>query len=188
MTQHKSNASKFKQEKRAPKKITKTYLHNSGLYYLERFSASKNHFHRVMSRKIKKSCLHHTEQDYQACLDMLDAVITDFIRAGLLDDQTYAKGLAQSLRRQGQSRNNALRKMSVKGVEPQHAANALEQVDEFNSDPEFQAALRLTQRKRIGYYAPAPHEDLKKPLGIMARAGFSYEISMRALRFTPADE
>lgn len=187
MTQHKNNTSKIKQEKRPPKKITQSYLHNSGLYYLERFAASKNHFKTVMLRKIKKSCHFHEDQDHTACVEMLDTVIESFVRSGLLNDDAYAKGLAQTLRRRGQSSKSLIQKMNIKGIDGALAANTLREIDKDIEDPEFQAALRLTQRKRIGYYAAAPHDDLKKPLGIMARAGFSYEISMKAINYKPDD-
>lgn len=185
VNKHKNNTSKIKQEKRPPKKITQSYLHNSGLYYLERFAASKNHFKTVMLRKIKNSCRFHEDQDYAACVEMLDKVIESFVRSGLLNDDVYAKGLAQTLRRRGQSGKASIQKMNIKGIDSTLAANSLREIDKDIDDPEFQAALRLTQRKRIGYYAAAPHDDLKKPLGMLARAGFSYEISMRALNYNP---
>lgn len=188
MTQHKSNTPKNKREKRPPKKITQSYLHNSGLYYLERFAASKAHFKSVMARKIKKSCMAHPDQDYDSCIEILDKLIDSFVNSGLLDDTVYAKGIAQSMRRKGQSKSFVMQKMGVKGIDKTLAQETIEFIDEDVEEPELTAAIRLTQRKRIGYYAAQPHEDMKKPLGIMARAGFSYEISVRALKYNPDDE
>ncbi len=72
---NKANTPYKKREKPAPKKITESYLHNSGLYYLQRFSASSEHFRSVMMRKVKKSCMHHTDQDYDACAVMVDKLV-----------------------------------------------------------------------------------------------------------------
>lgn len=188
MTQHKSNKTKIKPEKRPPKKITESYLHNSGLYYLERFAASQNHFKSVMLRKIKKSCHFHEDQDYASCVVMLEKIIEIFVRSGLLNDDLYAKGIAQNLRKRGQSKNATLQKMCVKGIDKSLAIAKLNEVDEYSEDPEFQAALRLTQRKRIGLFSKTEEHDLKKWLPIMARAGFSYELAIKALKYKPEND
>lgn len=188
MSQHKSSVSKNKREKRPPKKITSSYLHNAGLYYLERFAASKMHFRNVMLRKIKKSCAFHEEQCYEDCIKMLEDTIQAFERSGLLDDKLYARGLAVSLRRKGFAKSMILRKMQYKGVEAQDSEIALGEHDELLFEAEYEAALRLVQRKKIGCYAISEKQhDEKRALGILARAGFSYDIAKRALSYDPDD-
>lgn len=171
---------------KAPKKITETYLHNSGLYYLQRFAASSGQFRMVMLRKVKKSCRHHTDQDYQACADMVEALVQKFEGAGLLNDESYARGVVNSLRRQGRSRRIIMEKLKTKGVNAELVGNALQQYDEDrhpdDGDSEMQAAAIFARRKKIGPFSRTKDDTPpEKALAAMARAGFSYSVSQKIL-------
>ncbi|MFK7839982.1 MAG: RecX family transcriptional regulator [Bdellovibrionales bacterium] len=114
----KQNKEKYaqKRQKKAPKKITERYLRNSGLYYLERFTASSGHFKTVMTRKINKSCFHHKDQDRQTCIELLDKVTDDLLKQGYLDDEGYIRGMVISLRRSGKSKKAITAKLMQKSV------------------------------------------------------------------------
>lgn len=197
MTEHSAKTPKVKPpydakkrtERKAPKKITESYLHNSGLYYLQRFSASKNHFRSVMMRKIYKSCLHHEDQDKDKCAEMLDNLIEQFIKSELLDDETYTKSLINTLRRKGLSKRAIITKAQTKGVAPEQATRILEEHDlthhETQREADIKAAILLARKKRLGpFHRPTKELDeeaqakLKtRQLSAMARAGYSFEIS-----------
>ncbi len=172
--------------KKIPKKITPTYLHNSGLYYLERFAASKAHFKEVMLRKVKRSCMHHKDQDYESCAKMVDDLADKFEACGLLNDEVYAKAIASSMRRKGLSRRAIQVKMHHKGILSEQSQKTLEKIDllshETFENAEFAAALKLASKKKIGpYHVGKKEQDTKKALGIFARAGFSYDIAKQVL-------
>ncbi len=193
MSYDKSNKSNFRENNKydknkkpkIPKKISESYLHNSGLYYLERFSASKKHFKFVMKRKCKRSCMHHETQDYDTCADMVDTLADRFEKSGLLDDNLYTNGLVTSLRRKGLSRSAIINKMRVKGIETDKTMDALNKLDNDNNenldDAEKKAAFKLAKKKRIGPYFTGEEQNIKKSLGIFARAGFSYQIAQTIL-------
>ncbi|PCJ99878.1 MAG: RecX family transcriptional regulator [Zetaproteobacteria bacterium] len=200
MVQHKSDQTKIKPQKRAskqnytnakqhekrpPRKISETYLHNAGLYYLERFAASKKHFIFVLTRKVKRSCMHHTDQDYDTCCAMVNVIADKFERTGLLDDNLYTSGLVSSLRRKGKSRNAIISKMHMKGIAPEKTLEALETLDneqhDNTQDAEIKAALRLAKKKKLGPYFIDKEANIKKALGVFARAGFSYQIAKSVL-------
>jgi regulatory protein len=167
------------------KKITADYLHNSGLYYLQRFSASSGQFHTVMLRKIKRSCHDHPEQDYEDCVTLLDRTVEKFIRAGLLNDDLYTQGAVKSLRRQGKSRRSIVMKLQHKGVAPDLVAEKLDAHDaEKPEDGDLISALIFIRRKKSGPFGNANRE---KTLAAMARAGFSYEISNKAMALSRED-
>lgn len=195
MEHHKSDSPKIKTQKhknqrRIPKKITPTYLHNSGLYYLERFSASKAHFKTVMMRKVKRSCMHHADQDYEECRAMVDALADKFEALELLNDAVYARGVVGSLRRRGFSRTAVMMKMRAKGIEPEDSMRALQNIDEETGaqEPEFNAALKLARKKKMGpYYLGDDEPNVQKWLGAFARAGFSYDIARRVLDIDDSD-
>jgi regulatory protein len=170
-----------------PKKITASYLRNSGLYYLEKYPASVSHFKMVMSRKIKRSCQAHPDQNYQACLELLDALIDDLIDLGHLNDAFYTRGMVTSLRRRGLSARAIQAKLKAKGLESADIQNEIARFDsqepnENGYKPELIAALKLARRKKLGPYARSDkEEDKNKSLGVFARAGYSYEIANKVL-------
>lgn len=165
-----------------PKKITEKYLYNSGLAYLQRFPASTHHFRVVMGRKIHKSCRHHTEQDKDTCLSMLEKVTQQFIELGLLDDQAYLKGMVYSSRRKGLATQMIIQKLTIKGFDQNRIKQEIDQYDQdyvHDDNGEYMAALTLARRKRLGPYLPETMIDKKTPdkqMAALARAGFSYDI------------
>jgi len=169
-----------------PKKVSASWLHNAGLYYLQRFAASSGHFRTVMRRKINRSCAHHPEQDREECYSLLDELIAKFERAGLLDDKIYARGSVISLRRRGLSARAIGAKLQAKGLSSSQIEAAMAEHDSGeHDDSELLAALRAARRKRIGPFETAAKQEIEqqdqKALAALARAGFSYEICRRAL-------
>lgn len=123
---------------------------------------------------------------------LLEELIKKFERAGLLGDESYARGLAESLRRQGRSERAIAAKLQGKGIERdliQKTLSLLKEIEEQSGmhSGEIQAALRLARKKKIGPFAPAEIEDNepsnKKALGMFARAGFSYDTFRIILSF-----
>lgn len=184
--QNKPAAGRSRQEPKVPKKITATYLHNSGLYYLQRFAASSGQFRAVMLRKVKKSCHHHKEQNYEDCQKLVDELVTKFERAGLINDESYTRGMISSLRRQGKSRRSIIAKLNAKGIASSLAEEKLEEYaqdsERGGADSETKAAIIFARRKKLGPFRTGGDEtENEKALGVMARAGFSYDTSRRVL-------
>ncbi len=172
--------------RKQPKKITATYLHNAGLYYLQRFAASTAQFQRVMQRKIDKSCRAHPEQNREECLQWLGDVIAVFQRSGLLNDDVYAAGAIRSLRLRGLSTRAIEAKMALKGVSADLVKKTLQDIDGLQEhDANLIAALKQARKKRIGPYLP-PDKDAQelqdKHLAALARAGFDFETAHKILK------
>lgn len=172
--------------RKVPKKITPTYLHNAGLYYLQRFAASTGQFQRVMQRKIDKSCMAHPDQNREDCKKWLADVIAAFQRAGLLNDDVYAAGAIRSLRLRGLSTRAIEARMALKGVPAALVKKTLQEIDGLqDNDPNLIAALRQARKKRIGPYLP-PDKDASslqdKHLAALARAGFDFETARKVLQ------
>lgn len=173
-----------------PKKITETYLHNSALYYLQRFAASSAQFRKVMQRKIDLSCRHHTDQNPEDCQVLLDKLVTRFQENGLLNDGTYARGMVITLRRRGLSERAIVMKLQNKGLSERQIKDALEDFNAENetstAQSEYNAALKLARKKRVGPYAVAEF-DYDRALSAFARAGFSFDVARRVLSMAPDD-
>lgn len=173
-----------------PKKITETYLHNSALYYLQRFAASSAQFRKVMQRKIDLSCRHHTDQNPEDCQVLLDKLVTRFQENGLLNDATYARGMVITLRRRGMSERAIFMKLQNKGLSEAQIKGAVEDFNTENetntAESEYRAALKLARKKRVGPYAVTEFE-YDRALSAFARAGFSFDVARRVLGMTPDD-
>jgi regulatory protein len=157
------------------KKITQSYLENSGAYYLERFSASISQFRKVMSRKIDLSCREHSEQNKEECMIMLDEVIKKFENLGYLNDDNYGRSLINSLQNKGVSHTRLLLTLRLKGL----SEDLIEQLaPERDVDADRKAAVRWAKKKRLGPFAVRIREnDLNRGLSSLARAGFDYDIA-----------
>lgn len=198
MTEPKPNQSNIKPEntarkkvKKVPKRITESYLHNAGLYYLERYATSSHNFRQVMLRKAKKSCMHHKDQEYERCVALIDALVLKFEKAGLLNDTLYLEGMVRSYRRKGLSSRMIRQKLGQKGLSE---ADILKVLNHYDQDmqpqdtpyaPDLIAAARYCRSKKLGAYTSAAKAQdettLQKQLSKLARAGFSYEISQKVL-------
>ena len=182
---------KPKKTKKIPRKITERYLRNSGLFYLQKFTASSGHFKTVMARKIKKSCYAHKDQDYEQCLELLDKVTEAFIEEGYLDDAGYLKGMVSSLRYSGKSRKEITARLVQKRLNVSDIVHALDQYDIDNEndfeDAEFYAALKFARKKRIGPYDHIQKYEVEKVLNMFARKGFSYDTARRVLQVSAVD-
>lgn len=180
-----------KKEIKPPKKITEKYLYNSGLAYIQRYPASSEHFRTVMKRKINKSCRFHTEQSEEDCYRLLDDLVIKFKDLNLLDDTAYTKGMVTSYRRRGLSSNQITMQLSMKGIPKEdikHTLNEYDQ-DEYGTDQygDIHAALIFARRKRLGPYDVMNKKEPDKALGVMARAGYSYEISKKIIEMDEAE-
>jgi regulatory protein len=182
---------KGKKERKPPKKITEKYLYNSGLYYLQRFPASSMHFKRVMTRRIDKSCRHHTDQDRGECLKLLDKTVQQFVELGLLDDEAYLKGMITSFRRRGLSARQIQAKMAQKGYMGDAVMSALGDHDDEAYDKEENgdeiAAITFARKRRLGPYDITQRYTPEKALAAFARAGFTYDIAQKILALTPEE-
>lgn len=173
----------MKQNKRIPRKINEQYLHNAGLYYLERFSSSVQNFKRVMKRKIDRSCAHH-EESPQQYYPLLDSLAEKFVKLGLLNDDLYSQTKVTGLRRKGESTRKIQQKLMEKGIEKDQTNAILQQLinDDYETHNEFASALRYIKRRRLGPFRTRKNDRSdEKDLASLARAGYSYDIAKKAL-------
>jgi regulatory protein len=176
-----------KKRPRQPKRISRQYLENAALYYLQRYATSAENLRRVLARKVKRSCLFHKlpEDEFHP---MIEDLIKRYLSSGLLNDNGFAEAKAATLRRQGKSRRAIEAKLSAKGLGKAHIASALEKAGDGDDD-ELAAACAFAKKKKLGRYRLKPLADPKaaqKEMAALARAGFDYETARKALNFEEA--
>lgn len=181
-----------KKPRKLPRKISRQYLENAALYYLQRYATTVENLKRVLRRKIDRSCAAHGQQpgDFYP---LVEDMIARYAAVGLLDDRAYAEAKTASLRRSGLSRRAIAAKLQIKGLSPAQIDEALSSVDDEagSENPELDAARALARKKKIGPFrtkkADDPQKALQKDFATLARAGFSYDTARQVLHAVESD-
>ena len=100
-----------------------------------------------------------------------------------LNDELYSDSKARIFLRRGYSLNKINQSLRSKGIEDKYVKQSIDKIKEDEIEPDFVSALKLCKRRRIGPIRPEENRELfyKKDMGILARGGFSFELSKRVL-------
>jgi regulatory protein len=172
--------------KRTARPITAKYLQNAAAFYLERYPSTAEGLRRVLSRRVRRAQMLEApvmENVKQA----IDAIVTKFVDAGVIDDRAFAQTKARSLHRRGTSTRHTRQKLRVAGIDGETLDKAMVALDEeLHTDPrqrERRAAAALARRRRLGPYRPAKDrkDNRTRDLATMARAGFDYDVARKVI-------
>ncbi len=107
----------------------------------------------------------------------------------MINDKYYADSKTKSLIRRGYSLNKIRYSLIKKGIDEKYIKDSISKIKENESDPDFFSAIKLCKRRRIGPCREESNRSLfyKKDISILARSGFSYEISKKVLEI-PKEE
>ena len=85
--------------------------------------------------------------------------------------------------RRGYSLNKINQSLRSKGIEDKYVKLSIEKIKDDQIEPDFVSALKLCKRRRKDQLRPESNRELfyKKDMGILARGGFSFELSKRVL-------
>ena len=85
--------------------------------------------------------------------------------------------------KRGYSLNKINQSLRNKGIDSEYIKRSIDKIKDNHIEPDFVSALKLCKRRRIGPLRPQANRELfyKKDIGILARGGFSYELSKRVL-------
>ena len=95
----------------------------------------------------------------------------------------YSDSKARMFLRRGYSLNKINQSLRNKGIENKFIKQSIDKIKEDSIEPDFNSALKLCKRRRIGPLRPDENRELfyKKDMGILARNGFSFDLSKRVL-------
>lgn len=176
-------------DRRAPPRITPSYIENAALHYLERYSSSRANLRRVLMRKADRS-LAHWGGEREDAARIVDQVVAKLAGLGYVDDSQYAETKVRALNRKGGSLRAISARLYAKGVEPDAMETALRALAEDMPEPDRAAAIAFARRRRLGPFRPADKRaDFRmKDLAALARAGFSHAIATQVIDAADADE
>ncbi len=178
-------------KRRGPRRATHKHLQNAAEHYLARFATSTENLRRVLMRKVWRSAqVHETDADEGAA--HVEEIIARCRDLGYLDDQAYADMQVRGLRGRGASARLIRQRLKEKGIEAETADAAMARFDDEDGghEPDFQAAVRLAQRRRLGPFdmTGTREERREKQLAALARAGFGYDVARRVIEAPSANE
>ena len=133
-----------------------------------------------------------SEESKNTLLKTIDAIVAKFVAAGMIDDRAFAQTKARALHRRGSSTRLTRQKLSLAGVDSRTLDSAMAGLDqELDTDPaqrEWQAAVALARRRRIGPFRQKAREEHRdRDLAAMARGGFEYQLARRVIDATDPD-
>ena len=124
------------------------------------------------------------------CLELdIDKIVTNLEKNKILNDEIYSDSKARMFLRRGYSLNKINQSLRNKGIEYKYIKQSIEKIKEDEIEPDFVSALKLCKRRRIGPLRPEANRELfyKKDMGILARGGFTFELSKRVLDLEKAE-
>ena len=158
-----------------------THLRDLAYSYLEKYSPSKQQL-KVFLLKKYLTKIKGTKSKKEVS-SIIDEIVVNLEKNKFLNDEMYSDSKARMFLRRGYSLNKINQSLRNKGVENEFIKKSIEKIKDENIEPDFVSALKLCKRRRIGPLRPDENRVLfyKKDMGILARGGFSFDLSKRDL-------
>lgn len=150
-------------------------------FYLEKYSPSKQQLRIYLFKKFLKK--NQKIFNKKEVFDLIDAVILTLLDQKLISDKYYSDTKAKTFFRRGYSLNKIRYSLIKKGIDEKYIKSSISKIKDNESDPDFFSAIKICKKRRIGPCREENNRSLyyKKDISILARSGFSYEISKKVL-------
>jgi len=158
-----------------------TSLKDLAYSYLEKYSPSKQQLKVYLLKKYLTK-IKGTKSKKEVSL-IIDEVIKNLEKNRIINDELYSDSKARMFLRRGYSLNKINQSLRHKGIDSKYIKQSIDKIKEDQIEPDFVSALKLCKRRRIGPLRPQVNRELfyKKDMGILARGGFSFDLSKRVL-------
>ena len=158
-----------------------TNLKDLAYSYLEKYNPSKQQLKIYLLKKYLTK-IKGTKSKKEVS-DIIDKIVHNLENNQLINDEIYSDSKARMFLKRGYSLNKINQSLRNKGIEDKFIKNSINKIKEEKIEPDFVSALKLCKRRRIGAVRPQANRELyyKKDMGILARGGFSFELSKRVL-------
>jgi len=158
-----------------------TNLKDLAFAYLEKYSPSKQQLKIYLLKKYLTK-IKGTKSKREVS-EIIDEILDNLEKNRIINDELYSDSKARMFLRRGYSLNKINQSLRNKGIGNNHIKNSIDKIKEDKIEPDFVSAIKLCKRRRIGVLRPGVNRELfyKKDMGILARGGFSFELSKRVL-------
>jgi len=161
--------------------VTVDVIRNFAYSYLEKYSPSKQQLKTYLYKKIIK--INQKKSSKKELFDLIDSIIATLVDQKLLNDMYYSDAKSKAFLRKGYSLNKIRYSLIRKGIDEKYIKGSISKIKENESDPDFFSAIKICKKRRIGACREEDNRPLfyKKDISILARSGFSYEVSKKVL-------
>ena len=158
-----------------------TNLKDLAYSYLEKYNPSKQQLKVYLLKKYLTKI--KGTKSKKEITSIIDEIILNLEKNRILNDAMYSDSKARMFLRRGYSLNKINQSLRNKGIDNKYIKQTLDKIKEDEIEPDFVSALKLCKRRRIGPTRPEENRELfyKKDMGILARGGFSFDLSKRVL-------
>ena len=155
--------------------------------YLDKYSPSKQQLRTYLLKKILKKDMRASNK--KELLNLIDIVVVDLEDQKFVSDKFYSDSKSRSFIKKGYSLNKIRYSLIKKGIDEKYIKGSILKIKNDKENPDLFSAIRLCNKRRIGALREENNRNLfyKKDMGILARAGFSYEISKKVLDINKGD-
>jgi len=156
-------------------------IRNFAYLYLEKYSPSRQQLKTYLFKKLIKK--RQKISSKKEIFNLIDSVISSLVDQKLLSDEYYSDSKSKAFLRRGYSLNKIRYNLIKRGIDEKYVKASISKIKENESDPDFFSAIKICKRRRIGPCREEGNRPLfyKKDISILARSGFSYEISKKVL-------
>ena len=156
-------------------------IRNFAYSYLEKYNPSKQQLRIYLFKKLIKKVQKISSK--KEIFNLIDSVISSLVDQKLLSDEYYSDAKSKAFLRRGYSLNKIRYNLIKKGIDEKYIKASISKIKENESDPDFFSAIKICKRRRIGPCREESNRPLfyKKDISILARSGFSYELSKKVL-------
>ena len=156
-------------------------IRNFAYSYLEKYNPSKQQLKTYLFKKLIK--INQKKSSKREIFNLIDSVIASLVDQKLLSDKYYSDAKSKALLRKGYSLNKIRYSLIKKGIDEKYIKASISKIKENESEPDFFSAIKVCKKRRIGPTREEGNRSLfyKKDISILARSGFSYEISKKVL-------
>ena len=158
-----------------------TNLKDLAYSYLEKYSPSKQQLKIYLLKKYLTK-IKGTKSKKEVS-SIIDEILKNLEQNKIVNDELYSDSKARMFLRRGYSLNKIHQSLMNKGIDSKYIKQSIDKIKEDKIEPDFVSALKLCKRRRIGPLRPESNRELfyKKDMGILARGGFSFDLSKRVL-------
>ena len=162
-------------------------IRNFAYSYLEKYNPSKQQLKTYLFKKLIKNKQKISSK--KEVFGLIDSVIASLVDKNFLSDKYYSDSKSRAFLRKGYSLNKIRYSLIKKGIDEKYIKASISKIKENESEPDFFSAIKICKKRRIGPNREESNRSLfyKKDISILARSGFSYEISKKVLEI-PKEE
>lgn len=170
------------------KKLTRRYLQNAAYRYLERYATTEVNFKFILKRKAERILAddENFTEKYQEAVSWIENIVDNCVKNKLVDDELYAASRVNAFLISGNSISIIKNKLRSKGVPSEVMKDVIERVIKDKPDLNLISGIKYAKKRRFGPFRIRERDEntYRKEQASMARAGFSYEETVKVLKAT----